>query len=89
VHRRDFNLGILKISAAAVLSPHLFASPLAEAIDNEPSAIATLYKNAIIVDSLCAPLLNNTDARPTAEILTAVRQSGITRHQLHYLGRNV
>jgi membrane dipeptidase len=78
VHRRDFNLGILKISAAAVLSPHLFASPLAEAIDNEPSAIATLYKNAIIVDSLCAPLLNNTDARPTAEILTAVRQSGIT-----------
>jgi membrane dipeptidase len=78
VHRRDFNLGILKISAAAVLSPHLFASPPTEAIDNEPSAIATLYKNAIIVDSLCAPLLNNTDAVPTADTLTAVRQSGIT-----------
>jgi membrane dipeptidase len=82
VHRRDFNLGILKLSAAAILSPRLFASPLDAsplngAIDNEPPAIATLYKNAIVIDSLCAPFVE-MDPPPTAETLAAVRASGIT-----------
>jgi membrane dipeptidase len=91
MHRRDFNLGIIKACTAALLSPRLLAAPLARsserltsdplisngATDSEPPAIATLYKNAIVVDSLCAPF-TETDGPPTADALTAVRQSGIT-----------
>jgi len=83
VHRRDFNLDLLKISTAALLSPRLFAQPLSRLADsdrnnNEPSApVAALYKNAIVIDSLCAPFVD-MDAPPTADVLAAVRQSGIT-----------
>jgi membrane dipeptidase len=81
VHRRDFNLGLLKMSAAAMLSPHLSARSLSRLADsdnnNESSAIAALYKNAIVIDSLCAPFVD-MDAPPTADVLAAVRQSGIT-----------
>ena len=85
MHRRDFNLGILKISAAALLSPRLLARPLDRSIDRAGDSstdkaqppIAALYKNAIVIDSLCAPLVD-MDAPPTADILVAVRQSGIT-----------
>ncbi|MGA7291952.1 MAG: membrane dipeptidase [Terriglobales bacterium] len=73
--RRDFNLGILKISAAAFLAPRILAHPLG-AESGETSSIAALYKNAIVIDSLCAPLLD-IDA-PTTEALAAVRRSGIT-----------
>jgi membrane dipeptidase len=76
VYRRDFNLGMLKISAAAVLAPQVFASPL-NSFDTAPPAIAALYKNAVVVDSLCAPLVD-MDAPPSAETLAAVRRSGIT-----------
>jgi membrane dipeptidase len=76
VHRRDFNLGLLKISAAAVLSPRMLAQP-PNSIDNDPPAIAALYKNAIVIDSLCGPLID-MDASLTPDILAAVRQSGIT-----------
>jgi membrane dipeptidase len=81
VHRRDFNLGVLKLSAAALLAPRLFAQPLnrvAEpSTDNDSSSIATLYQNAIVIDSLCGPFVH-MDAPPTAETLAAVRQSGVT-----------
>jgi membrane dipeptidase len=77
VHRRDFNLAILKVSAAAWLSPRLLAQPLSNAADEAPPAIAALYKNAIVIDSLCGPLVD-MDAPPSAEILRAVQQSGIT-----------
>ncbi len=75
MHRRDFNLGLLRMSAAAVLTPRL----LARSFDStsELASIAALYKNAIVIDSLCAPL-TDMDAPPTAETLAAVRQSGIT-----------
>jgi len=76
VNRRDFNLGILKVSAAALLSPRLLARPLASP-DSTPPSIAALYKNAIVIDSLCAPLVD-MDTPPTADVLAAVRQSGIT-----------
>src|SRR6202522_2418277 len=80
VHRRQFNLGILKVSAAALLSPRLFAQQLEDSSqglgENEPRPIAALYKNAIVIDSLCAPFVD-TD-RPKDDALTAVRQSGIT-----------
>jgi membrane dipeptidase len=78
VHRRDFNLGILKLSAAALLSSQGFAQTLEHpgrpAPDAEP-AIAALYKNAIVIDSLCSPL---DDFDVPSDVLTAVRQSGVT-----------
>jgi membrane dipeptidase len=81
VHRRNFNLGLLKISAAAVLAPRLLAERLnysiGDAHDNESPSIAALYKNAIVVDTLCAPLID-VDAPPAADVLAAVRHSGIT-----------
>jgi membrane dipeptidase len=82
IHRRDFNLGILKISAAALVSPRLFAQPLSRLADSdrnndEPPAVAALYQNAIVIDSLCAPFVD-MDSPPTADVLAAVRQSGIT-----------
>jgi membrane dipeptidase len=73
MHRRDFSLGILKISAAALISPHLLAQPL----DSSANVITTLYKNAVVIDALCAPFIN-MDAPPTPEVLAAIRQSGIT-----------
>jgi membrane dipeptidase len=76
VRRRDFNLGILKLSAAALVAPRLFSQPLDPAVADTP-AIAALYKNAIVIDSLCAPFVD-MDAPPTAEVLRAVQQSGIT-----------
>src|SRR5208282_4686059 len=75
MHRRDFNLGILKASAAALFTPRTFARPLDS--PTETASIAALYKNAIVIDSLCAPL-TDMDAPPTAEMLATVRQSGIT-----------
>lgn len=85
MHRRDFNLGILKLSGAALLAPRLLAHPLDNSRaystdssnDTPPSAIASLYKNAIVIDSLCAPL-TDPDAPITPDVLQAVRQSGIT-----------
>jgi membrane dipeptidase len=76
VYRRDFNLRILKLSAAALLSKRLPAQPLDTTTGTQP-AIAALYKNAIVIDSLCSPLVD-LDNPPTAETLAAVRQSGIT-----------
>ncbi len=77
MHRRDFNRTILKMSAAAWLSPRLLALPLSNSADEAPPAIAALYKNAIVIDSLCGPLAD-MDAPPQPEILRAVQQSGIT-----------
>jgi membrane dipeptidase len=75
VHRRDFSLGILKMSAAALLFPRLLARPLDSS--NETASIAALYKNAIVIDSLCGPFIA-MDVLPSAKTLAAVRQSGIT-----------
>ncbi len=77
MHRRDFNLGILKLSAAALLSPRLLARAFGSSADDAPPNIAALYKNAIVIDSLCGPFVD-MDAPLTPEILRAVQQSGIT-----------
>jgi membrane dipeptidase len=76
MHRRDFSLGILKMSAVALLSRRLLAQPLASSADGA-AFIVTLYKKAIVIDSLCGPLID-MDAPPAAETLAAVRQSGIS-----------
>ena len=81
MHRRDFSLGILKISAVALLSPRLLARPVdrstGSSADAAPPSIATLYKSAIVIDSLCAPFVD-MDTPLTADTLAAVRQSGVT-----------
>jgi membrane dipeptidase len=77
MNRRDFSLGVLKLSAAALLSPRLLAFPLANSSENTPPSIATLYKNAVVIDTLCAPFISS-DVQLTSDILSAVRQSGIT-----------
>ena len=75
--RREFNASLLKFSAGAVLAPWL-GSALARA-ENAPanSAIAKLYENAIVIDTLCAPF-TDMEAPPSAGTLAAVRGSGIT-----------
>jgi len=73
MNRRDFLAYIPKLSAAVALAPRLFAGALA---DGQPD-IAALYKNAMVIDSLAAPF-NDMEKLPSAEALTAVRQSGIT-----------
>lgn len=73
MNRRDFLASIPKLSAAAALAPRLFASSLA---DPSPE-IATLYRRAIVIDSLAAPF-TDLDELPSAVALAAVRGSGIT-----------
>jgi membrane dipeptidase len=77
VHRREFNLALVKVSAGAWLTPRLLAQAPGDSADDAPAAIAALYKNAVVIDSLCGPLVD-MDAPPKPEILQAVRQSGIT-----------
>jgi membrane dipeptidase len=77
VHRREFNLALVKVSAGAWLTPRLLAEALGNSADDAPAAIAALYKNAVVIDSLCGPLVD-MDAPPKPETLQAVRQSGIT-----------
>lgn len=77
MHRREFNLALVKVSAGAWLTPRLLAQALGNPADDAPAAIAALYKNAVVIDSLCGPLVD-MDAPPKPEILQAVRQSGIT-----------
>jgi membrane dipeptidase len=71
VNRRVFNLSLLKASAAALFIPRFGAYAFADAFD--PS----LYANAIVIDSLCAPF-TDMDAPLSAETLAAVRKSGMT-----------
>jgi len=81
VHRRDFNLGLLKISAAAFVSPRLLTQVHDSVTDKGSTAaampaIAALYKNAIVIDSLCGPFVD-MDAI-NADAIKATQQSGIT-----------
>ena len=69
--RRTFNLSLLKASAAALLAPRLAGPALVE------MQVSSLYANAVVIDSLCAPF-TDMDTLPSAETLAAVRQSGIT-----------
>ena len=71
MHRRDFNRLLLGASASAIL----LRNPLAHAFTDPP--VSTLYSNAIVIDSLCAPF-TDMDTPPSPEALASVRQSGIT-----------
>jgi len=71
--RRDFNISLLKASAAAIFAPRLAAS----AFFNQAAPDTSLYSRAIVIDSLCAPFAD-MEKPPSAEALAAVRRSGIT-----------
>jgi membrane dipeptidase len=75
MHRRDFSLGVLKMSAA-FFAPRLLAQIPSNSTDNFPPQIASLYQNAIVIDSLCSPIDLTPPLKPAD--LAAVRQSGIT-----------
>jgi membrane dipeptidase len=72
VHRRDFNLSLLKAGIVSSLVPRL----LVHAFTDDPTQVNDLYTKSIVIDSLCAPL-RDFEA-PDPEALAAVRQSGIT-----------
>ena len=71
MNRRVFNVSLLKASAAAFFTLRFARHVPADAL---PSS---LYANAIVIDSLCAPF-TDMDHVPSAETLAAVRKSGIT-----------
>jgi membrane dipeptidase len=73
MNRREFLVSIPNLLAAVALAPRVFAGSLGDA----PPEIATLYRNAVVMDSLAAPF-TDIDKPPRAETLAAVRQSGIT-----------
>jgi membrane dipeptidase len=73
LNRREFHVNFLKLSAAACIAPRLFASPHATVSPD----ITNIYKNAIVIDSLCAPFLD-LETTPKPELVALVRQSGIT-----------
>jgi len=73
MNRREFSLSFLALSAAAAFNKSLLALPQ----DSASPAIAALYKNSIVMDSLCAPF-GDTDSPPTPAQLATVQRSGIT-----------
>src|SRR5450755_3564760 len=64
------------MSAAAFVSSRLLAQTPGNSTDNASPATASLYRNAIVIDSLCSPI-DLTSPLKAAD-LAAVRQSGIT-----------
>ena len=71
MHRRAFNLSLLRASAGAFVVPGLVARAFADPLP------ASAYTNAVVIDSLCNPF-TRMDVLPSGEVLAAVRQSGIT-----------
>lgn len=72
MERRQF-LVSMGSAAAALVAHRLNAIPIA---DSQPE-IASLYRRAVVIDSLSSPL-SDLDTPPSAETLAAVRNSGIT-----------
>lgn len=71
--RREFNVSFLGLSAAMLLrggrNPALFAGMSPDSSE--------LYRNAIVIDSLCAPF-TDLETLPSPELVAVVQQSGIT-----------
>ena len=71
--RREFLGTVGRAAAVAALAP----SVLAEAAEQFPPDIQSLYRKSVVVDSLCG-LFTGDDDEPTAETIDIVRKSGIT-----------
>jgi membrane dipeptidase len=72
VNRREFHFLLMRSSVTLLAAPRL----LARAVNNA-TTVDELYNNAIVIDSNCAPFLDDAES-PSPGALTAVRQSGIT-----------
>ena len=60
-------------AAVAALAPRV----LAEGAEQIPSDVAELYRNSVVIDTLCAPF-TSTDELPDPALIEMVRKSGIT-----------
>lgn len=70
--RREFQFSALKTLAALLLPPGLAAAATAEAAD-----ISSLYRKAVVIDSLCSPFAD-LDNFPAPALVQTVLASGIT-----------
>ncbi len=73
MNRRHFHATLLKLPAAALAWPRLRANAQAAS----PAAEADLYKQAVVIDSLCGPFADS-EISPSPALAAMVRQSGIT-----------
>lgn len=71
--RRHFLALSAQAAALAACAPRL----LAQSAPDIPADIATLYQNALVIDTLCAPFASDTFP-PSADALRQVRGSGFT-----------
>jgi membrane dipeptidase len=71
--RRQFTLSIAKGVAVAAFGPRLTARATGE----QPAPVSALYSKVIVIDSLCAPVVD-LESGPSTDALAAVKQSGIT-----------
>jgi membrane dipeptidase len=71
--RREFLVTMGQAAALAAVAPAL----VVEAAETFPADIAALYRNSVVVDTLCGPFTGNAD-KITKEMVEEVRNSGIT-----------
>jgi len=73
MNRREFALCLAKGAAVAAFGPGL----VVRAAREQPESVSALYAKAIVIDSLCSPVVD-LESGPSADALSAVRRSGIT-----------
>jgi membrane dipeptidase len=84
INRRKFTSGFAQVFSLSLLPAHLFTAPRDSAAKVDlagapggPSAIDTVYRRSVVIDTLCAPFMD-TDAKLTSDVLESVTHSGIT-----------
>lgn len=80
--RRSFLVTMGRTAAVAALTPHV----LAEAAEQFSAEVAALYRESVVVDTLCGPF-SSSDGMPDAALIEVVRQSGITAINFTISGR--
>lgn len=70
--RRDFQISALKASAALLISPGLVAAASGDAPD-----VTSLYRRAVVIDSLCSPFVD-AESDPSPALVKTVLASGIS-----------
>jgi membrane dipeptidase len=71
MNRREFQSSLFALTAGTLFAPRI----LFGGEESVPAAVAGLYKNSVVIDSLCDFFANE---KPTQEAIAAVRNSGIT-----------
>ncbi len=80
-NRREFLKTAGGVALLAAAAPRLLAEQFSP-------DIAALYRQSVVIDTLCAPFTSD-DTLPDAALIEAVKASGITVDQLHHLGTDV